>query len=102
MCHGIARRSCTWRRADDHSRDGPSGSGQSRAHRLQVFTTAEDEPMVMRATTLMRIMLIVLAAMSAAGCELIGGIFKAGIWVGAIGVILLVVLLVVGVSKLKG
>ena len=58
--------------------------------------------MVMRATTLMRIMLIVLAAMSAAGCELIGGIFKAGIWVGAIGVILLVVLLVVGVAKLKG
>ena len=58
--------------------------------------------MVMQATTLMRIMLIVLAAMSAAGCELIGGIFKAGVWVGAIGVILLVVLLVVGVSKLKG
>ena len=58
--------------------------------------------MVMQATTLMRIMLIVLAAMSAAGCELIGGIFKAGVWVGAIGVILLVVLLVVGVAKLKG
>lgn len=58
--------------------------------------------MVMRATTLMRIMLIVLATMSAAGCELIGGIFKAGVWVGAIGVILLVVLLVVGVAKLKG
>jgi hypothetical protein len=58
--------------------------------------------MVMRGTTLMRIMLIVLAAMSAAGCELIGGIFKAGVWVGAIGVVLLVVLLVVGVAKLKG
>ena len=58
--------------------------------------------MVMRATTLMRIMLIVLAAMSAAGCELVGGIFKAGVWVGAIGVILLVVLLVVGVAKLRG
>ena len=58
--------------------------------------------MVMRATTLMRIMLIVLAAMSAAGCELIGGIFKAGVWVGAIGVILVVVLLVVAVGKFKG
>jgi len=58
--------------------------------------------MVMGATTLMRVMLIVLAAMSAAGCELVGGIFKAGVWVGAIGVILLVVLLVVGVAKLKG
>jgi hypothetical protein len=69
---------------------------------LQAFTTAEDEPMVMQGTTVMRLMLIVLAAMSAAGCELIGGIFKAGVWVGAIGVILLVVLLVVGVAKLKG
>ena len=58
--------------------------------------------MAMRATTLIRIMVIVLAAMSAAGCELIGGIFKAGVWVGAIGVVLLVVLLVVGVAKLKG
>ena len=58
--------------------------------------------MVMQATTLMRLVLVVLAAMSAAGCELIGGIFKAGVWVGALGVILLVVLLVVGVAKLKG
>ena len=58
--------------------------------------------MVRQATTLMRIMFIVLAAMSAAGCELIGGIFKAGVWVGAIAVIIVVVLLVVGVSKLRG
>lgn len=58
--------------------------------------------MVRQATTLMRIMLIVLAAMSAAGCELIGGIFKAGVWVGAIAVIIVVVLVVVGVSKLRG
>jgi hypothetical protein len=77
----------------------PAASG---AHRLQAFTTAEDEPMVIHGTTVMRLMLIVLAAMSAAGCELVGGIFKAGMWVGAIGVILLVVLLVVGVAKLKG
>jgi hypothetical protein len=69
---------------------------------LQAFTTAEDEPMVIHGTTVMRVLLIVLAAMSAAGCELVGGIFKAGVWVGAIGVILLVVLLVVGVAKLKG
>ena len=58
--------------------------------------------MVIQATTVMRLMLVVLGALSAAGCELIGGIFKAGVWVGAIGVILLVVLLVVGVAKLKG
>ena len=40
---------------------------------------------------LTRIALIVLLATSAAGCELIGGIFKAGVWVGAIAVILVVV-----------
>jgi hypothetical protein len=50
----------------------------------------------------MRVMLIVLVAMSASGCELIGGIFKAGVWVGAIAVILIVVLLVVVVAKVKG
>ena len=52
--------------------------------------------------SLMRVMLIVLLAMSAAGCELVGGIFKAGVWVGAIAVILIVVLLVVVVAKVKG
>jgi hypothetical protein len=86
-----------WRRRDTAVPPAVSG-----AHRLQAFTTAEDEPMVIHGTTVMRLLLIVLAAMGAAGCELVGGIFKAGIWVGAIGVILLVVLLVVGVAKLKG
>ena len=51
---------------------------------------------------LMRVLLIVLLAMSVAACELIGGIFKAGVWVGAIAVILIVVLLVVVVAKVKG
>ena len=51
---------------------------------------------------LMRVMLIVLLAMGAAGCELIGGIFKAGVWIGAIGVILIVVLLIFVVAKVKG
>ena len=50
---------------------------------------------------LMRILLIVLLAVSAAGCELIGGIFKAGVWVGALGVVLIVVLLVVVVGKFR-
>lgn len=51
---------------------------------------------------LMRVMLIVLLTMSVAACEVIGGIFKAGMWVGAIAVILVVVLLVVVVAKVKG
>ena len=58
--------------------------------------------MAVPATSLMRIMIVVLLAVSAAGCELIGGIFKAGVWVGAIGVILVVVLIIWGVAKARG
>jgi hypothetical protein len=58
--------------------------------------------MVLAAGNLTRILLIVLLAVSAAGCELIGGIFKAGVWVGAIGIILIVVLVVVVVGKMRG
>lgn len=58
--------------------------------------------MVVPASSLIRVVLIVLLAMSAAACEVIGGIFKAGVWVGAIAVILVVVLLVVVVAKVKG
>jgi len=57
--------------------------------------------MVAPASTLTRILFIVLLAVSAAGCELIGGIFKAGMWVGAIVVILIAVLLVVVVGKFR-
>ncbi len=53
-------------------------------------------------SSLTRIALLVFLGVSAAGCELVGGIFKAGIWIGAIGVILVVVLIVVGVSKMRG
>lgn len=41
-----------------------------------------------------RLFLILLLAVVASGCEIIGGIFKAGVWVGAIVVILVVVLVV--------
>jgi hypothetical protein len=58
--------------------------------------------MVVPASRRTRIALIVLLAMTASACELIGGIFKAGVWVGAIAVILVVVLLVVVVAKVKG
>lgn len=52
--------------------------------------------------SVMRILLIVLLAVSAAGCELIGGIFKAGVWVGVIGVVLVAVLVVWIVAKARG
>jgi hypothetical protein len=56
---------------------------------------------MLRSSTLSRIALLVVLGMSAAGCEVVGGIFKAGLWVGALGVILVVVLLVVVVGKFK-
>lgn len=57
---------------------------------------------MMPASSLMRVLLIVLLGTTVAACEVIGGIFKAGFWVGAIGVILVVVLLIVVVAKVKG
>ena len=58
--------------------------------------------MAVPASNLVRVLLIVFLTMSVAACEVIGGIFKAGVWVGAIAVILIVVLLVVVVAKVKG
>ncbi len=55
-----------------------------------------------RSSTLSRIALLVILGVSTAGCEVIGGIFKAGMWVGVLGVVAVVVLLVVVVGKLKG
>lgn len=46
--------------------------------------------------------LLVVSAMTVTGCEVIGGIFKAGVWTGAIAIV--VVLVVVGfvAAKLRG
>ena len=57
---------------------------------------------MMPSSSVMRVLLIVLLGTSLAGCEVIGGIFKAGVWVGAVGVILVVVLLIFVVAKVKG
>jgi hypothetical protein len=52
--------------------------------------------------SLARVALLVFLGLSAAACGVVGGIFKAGAWVGALGVILVVVLLVVVVGKMRG
>jgi hypothetical protein len=54
--------------------------------------------MVARATGLL---LLVLLAISGGGCEVIGGIFKAGVWVGGLGVIVAIVLVAIVVMKMK-
>lgn len=59
------------------------------------------ESLMVRSSTLSRIALLVMLGVSTAGCEVIGGIFKAGLWVGALGVLAIVVLIFVIVGKMK-
>jgi hypothetical protein len=42
------------------------------------------------ASMAVRVMLVVLLAVVVAGCSAIAGIFKAGVWVGAIAVIVVI------------
>ena len=57
---------------------------------------------MVRADVLSRIAALVLLAVPLGGCELVGGIFKAGVWVGALAVVAVVVLLVFVVAKVRG
>ncbi len=50
---------------------------------------------------LSRLFLIVLLAMTLSGCEVIGGIFKAGVWVGIIMAVFVVALLMWIFSKAR-
>ena len=50
----------------------------------------------------LHLMLLVLVAMTASGCELAGGIFKAGAWVGALAVILVIAIAGVAAAKIRG
>ena len=49
-----------------------------------------------------RLLLIVLLLVPLAGCEIIGGIFKAGVWVGVILAVLVVVGIIWVVGKARG
>ena len=57
--------------------------------------------MTMQSTTVMRLVLLVSLAMASAGCEVIGGIFKAGMVTGVIGVVLILVVVGYGFSKMR-
>ncbi len=50
---------------------------------------------------LSRLFLIALLAMTLSGCEVIGGIFKAGVWVGIIMAVFVVALLMWIFSKAR-
>jgi hypothetical protein len=49
-----------------------------------------------------QILLIVLLALSSSGCEAIGAIFKAGVWVGVIVVVLIIALVGFIAAKMRG
>lgn len=45
--------------------------------------------------------IFLLASMQLTGCSVVKGIFKAGVWVGVLGVFTVIGLIVYGVSKLR-
>ena len=47
-------------------------------------------------------MALVLLGMSTSGCEVVGGIFKAGVWVGAMAVVAVIVVIVFAIAKMRG
>ena len=49
----------------------------------------------------LRMYAIVLLAMATAGCEVIGGIFKAGMWTGGLLVVVVVALVLFAVLKMR-
>ena len=57
---------------------------------------------MLQTSLLGRLAILIFLGLSAAGCELAGGIFKAGVWVGVLAVAAIVVLVVVAVAKLRG
>lgn len=57
--------------------------------------------MIMQSTTVMRLVLLVSLALAASGCEVIGTIFQAGMVTGVIVVVLILMVVGYGFSKLR-
>jgi hypothetical protein len=55
-----------------------------------------------RSNVLARIAILALLGIPAAGCAVAGGIFKAGVGVGALAVIAVVLLIVFAIATMKG
>ena len=52
--------------------------------------------------TWLQLALLILVALALPGCAVVGGIFKAGVWVGALAVIVVVGLVVFFAAKIVG
>jgi hypothetical protein len=48
------------------------------------------------------VLLLMLAAVTLPGCEIVGGIFKAGAWVGALAVIIVIAIVGFLAVKIRG
>ena len=57
---------------------------------------------MIQSATLPRMMALVLLGMSTSGCEVVGGIFKAGVWVGAMAVVAVIGVIVFAIAKMRG
>jgi hypothetical protein len=51
---------------------------------------------------LLLLALLVLSAMTLTGCEVIGGIFKAGMWTGVIAIVFVLVVVGFIAAKIRG
>ena len=49
-----------------------------------------------------QLLLLVLVTIALPGCEVVGGIFKAGAWVGALAVILVIAIVGILAAKIRG
>ena len=49
-----------------------------------------------------QLLLLMLVVVTLPGCEVVGGIFKAGAWVGALAVILIIAIVGVLAAKIRG
>lgn len=57
---------------------------------------------MIRSATLPRMTALVLLGISTSGCEVVGGIFKAGVGVGAVAVIAVILVIGFAIAKMRG
>jgi uncharacterized membrane protein YkvI len=53
-------------------------------------------------TRVMLLLLVVVASISASGCEAIGDIFKAGVWVGVVFIVIIIAIVGFIAAKIRG
>jgi uncharacterized membrane protein YkvI len=53
-------------------------------------------------TRTLMLVLLVVASISASGCEVIGDIFKAGVWVGALFIVVIIAIVGFIAAKIRG